>query len=81
MPWDCPKRMVFGPCGGVREDGGCEVDGAQRCTFVDGPLPRWNDGATVDASRAAPAMTGPAPEAPGWVVTDLHVAPSGPSLI
>jgi methylenetetrahydrofolate reductase (NADPH) len=22
---DCPKRMVMGPCGGVREGGGCEV--------------------------------------------------------
>lgn len=31
---DCPKRMVFGPCGGVRPDGQCEMrEGA--CAFVD----------------------------------------------
>ncbi len=30
----CPKAMVYGPCGGVRADGGCEVDD-RRCVFVD----------------------------------------------
>lgn len=28
----CPKRMVFGPCGGVRADGGCEMVSAP-CVF------------------------------------------------
>jgi len=31
----CPKRMVMGPCGGVRPDGGCEV-GPHPCVF---PVP------------------------------------------
>ena len=31
----CPKSMTFGPCGGVRGDGGCEVDG-RPCPFVHG---------------------------------------------
>lgn len=40
--------MVHGPCGGVRDDGGCEV-GDRRCTFLEGP---------VDAGpiAAAPAL-------------------------
>jgi len=36
----CPKRMVFGPCGGVRDDGRCEV-AEHRCVFADPPLVRW----------------------------------------
>lgn len=31
---ECPKDMVFGPCGGVTPDNGCEVDG-RPCPFVD----------------------------------------------
>ncbi|MFT4052139.1 MAG: methylenetetrahydrofolate reductase C-terminal domain-containing protein [Microbacterium sp.] len=30
----CPKRMHYGPCGGVHPGGGCEVPG-RRCSFVD----------------------------------------------
>jgi methylenetetrahydrofolate reductase (NADPH) len=46
---DCPKAMVFGPCGGVGSRGSCEVDG-RACPFpaeealrswpVSGLLPR-----------------------------------------
>ncbi len=36
----CPKHMVMGPCGGVRADGGCEVD-PRPCAF---PAPAaWAD--------------------------------------
>ena len=35
MPTDlCPKRMQYGPCGGVRPDGQCEMR-AGPCTFPD----------------------------------------------
>lgn len=37
---DCPKRMQYGPCGGVRPDGRCEVAEAP-CTFLDAPVVRW----------------------------------------
>lgn len=29
----CPKHMTFGPCGGVRNDGSCEVD-VRPCPFI-----------------------------------------------
>lgn len=29
----CPKKMVMGPCGGVRADGGCEVVLDRACVF------------------------------------------------
>lgn len=32
----CPKRMHYGPCGGVAANGNCEV-GTERCVFVDNP--------------------------------------------
>jgi 5,10-methylenetetrahydrofolate reductase len=37
---ECPKRMVFGPCGGVRDDASCEMD-SRPCPFaaLSEPLP------------------------------------------
>ncbi|SFP15589.1 Methylene-tetrahydrofolate reductase C terminal [Geodermatophilus dictyosporus] len=75
----CPKRMVFGPCGGVRDDGRCEV-AEHRCVFLDDPAPHWD----------APAPA-PAPPRPGSlldrartrpvVLTDLTVAPYDPASL
>lgn len=36
----CIKSMRFGPCGGTRSDGTCEV-GDRRCPFVDAVPPTW----------------------------------------
>jgi 5,10-methylenetetrahydrofolate reductase len=44
--------MLYGPCGGVRGDLGCEVDG-RRCPFVDLDLARWP---SADHPAAAPAV-------------------------
>ena len=50
---DCPKRMTYGPCGGVRPDGGCEVDGHD-CPFVSVPLPVWGARAVDSGLDDAP---------------------------
>jgi methylenetetrahydrofolate reductase (NADPH) len=36
----CPKRMVYGPCGGVRDDLSCEM-GTFRCPFTERPPVEW----------------------------------------
>lgn len=41
MPFECPKSMTFGPCGGVRNGGRCEV-ADDPCTFVGHTLTSWN---------------------------------------
>ena len=34
-PMNCPKNLRNGPCGGVRQDGNCEVRPSMRCVWVD----------------------------------------------
>jgi methylenetetrahydrofolate reductase (NADPH) len=65
----CPKRMVFGPCGGVRGDGSCELDAALPCPWCDASAPA--------AIRAwpRPESTPPAPDPAPVVLTDLTAPP------
>jgi len=37
-PMNCPKKLRNGPCGGVREDGMCEIDAAMPCVWAEGWL-------------------------------------------
>ncbi|MCW2539370.1 MAG: methylenetetrahydrofolate reductase [Frankiales bacterium] len=57
----CPKRMTFGPCGGVRADGACEMQ-PEPCVF--GAVVPW----------PGPPAAGVAVTAP-LVLTDLSVPP------
>ncbi len=34
-PMNCPKQLRNGPCGGVRENGNCEVNPGMRCVWVE----------------------------------------------
>jgi hypothetical protein len=34
-PLNCPKKLLNGPCGGVRANGNCEVEPQMRCVWVD----------------------------------------------
>lgn len=65
--------MIFGPCGGVRANGDCEVVEGQPCVFLEMPLTRWPE-AEAEAAPPAPAAVRLADGGP-FVVTDLHVRP------
>ena len=64
MRTGCPKRMVHGPCGGVRSDGRCEM-AEHPCVFLDLPHP----------PPVPPLPARPLPDVP-LVLTDLSVPPS-----
>ncbi|HEX6571175.1 MAG TPA: methylenetetrahydrofolate reductase C-terminal domain-containing protein [Steroidobacteraceae bacterium] len=42
-PMNCPKNIRNGPCGGVRDDGHCEVKPEMRCVWVEA----WNGAARI----------------------------------
>jgi 5,10-methylenetetrahydrofolate reductase len=70
----CPKRMVFGPCGGVRDDGRCEL-AEHRCVFLDEPLVRWPEPPvqpTTPSTLLDRTADGPV------VLADLSVTPFDP---
>jgi len=70
----CPKRMVFGPCGGVRDDGRCEL-AEHRCVFLDGPLTVWSDPPVAGTPPTLPEDGRP------FVLVDLSVTPFDPGSV
>ncbi len=54
-PMNCPKQMRNGPCGGVRADGGCEVEPEMPCVW----LLAWEGARRLD--REQPPLHGVQP--------------------
>jgi 5,10-methylenetetrahydrofolate reductase len=67
---ECPKHMVYGPCGGVRADGGCEV-GDRPCPFVERPVVAW----TGPVGEVAGFPLAPRRDGGPVIVTDMRVRP------
>jgi 5,10-methylenetetrahydrofolate reductase len=74
---DCPKRMVYGPCGGVRDDERCELT-EHRCVFLGRPLVTWH-GRPVGSAPVA--LGGPHTGSGPAVLADLSVAPLDPASV
>jgi hypothetical protein len=69
--------MVFGPCGGVRDDGRCEM-AEHPCVFLDAPLARWPEPPvqpTMPSTLLDRATRGPV------VLADLSVTPFDPASV
>ena len=88
----CPKQMVYGPCAGVTAEGGCEVDAALPCPFVDAPTVRWAGPEATAAGAPAAGWAGPEASAAGghpaawaaarpFVLADLPTAPLSRSAL
>lgn len=71
----CPKAMTYGPCGGVQDDGDCEIAPIP-CTFLGRPLVRWEGTTPEPAPRvgAGEALLARA-RAGRLVLTGLPAAP------
>jgi len=72
----CPKRMEYGPCGGVAFDGSCEVDASHRCLFLPRPTVPWTGVDRSEVPSPAPRTAAAqeilaALDTRRWVVADL----------
>jgi methylenetetrahydrofolate reductase (NADPH) len=80
----CPKRMVHGPCGGVRADGGCEMVDAP-CVFLDLAHPpavaRVEQPTAVVVPRVLTDLSVPAADAATLVATARTLAPTCDALL
>jgi 5,10-methylenetetrahydrofolate reductase len=71
----CPKRMVYGPCGGVREDGACEMVAAA-CVFDGVALPDPSLGPALGPSPGPSSAELRPPVRIPTILTDLSAPPA-----
>jgi methylenetetrahydrofolate reductase (NADPH) len=79
----CPKHMVYGPCGGVRDDLSCEMD-SRACPFAARTLPvAWREHPTRPPAPPPPRSSLLAAIGAGRpvVVTDLTLPPYDATMI
>ena len=69
-PMNCPKQLRNGPCGGVRQDGGCEVHPAMQCVWIDA----WRGGTRTTAGALPAAINAPVEHDRAGTSTWLRVA-------
>jgi len=69
-PFECPKHMEYGPCGGVELDGSCEVS-PRRCAFLDLPTVGWRGVVSDEQPRPADPVPAPVPSAGGERMREL----------
>jgi 5,10-methylenetetrahydrofolate reductase len=75
----CPKRMRYGPCGGVRDDLTCEL-GDRPCPFAVAPLPVWTGEPPPAPALRPDGLLDRAARRP-VVLTDLSVTPYSPDSV
>jgi 5,10-methylenetetrahydrofolate reductase len=69
-PMNCPKQLRNGPCGGVRQDGGCEVHPAMQCVWIEA----WRGGSRTAAGALPAAINAPVEHDRAGTSTWLRVA-------
>ena len=69
-PSNCAKLMRNGPCGGVRQDGGCEVHPAMQCVWIEA----WRGGTRTAAGALPAAINAPVEHDRAGTSTWLRVA-------
>ena len=73
-PMNCPKGLRNGPCGGVREDGRCEVHPAMPCVWVKAYEGAERMGTTARLAQPLPPVDQRLAGRSFWLVTARDAA-------
>ena len=77
----CPKRMTYGPCGGVRADLSCEID-SRPCPFaVKNAVVPWSGPAAPTSHRPTSRLLDALEQGDAGVLTDLTLPPYDAAMV